>query len=116
MASTCAVCGRPLPDRTGLRGAPSRFCPPPKGVEKSPCSRFASRIAEVRSLVIDLSMDLRDDETTDDETFRRHLQAIKGYLWSEANIATNMGPLIAATSTRTPYTKRRDGWWRARKE
>lgn len=103
---TCKVCGRELPPPSKLGGRPSDFCPS-LTKERSDCARLDERMREVARLAERIAA--RAGET---ETERRSLQKLKGYLWSEANAATNrLGKLVGAEN-RKPYRRKRSGWWR----
>lgn len=105
--ATCAVCGRLLPDRTGQRGRPGRFCPPAPGDDTSACARLDKRFAEIRTLsqrILDDLGDARDEKT------RRHYMDVRSYLWREINAATNRKKLVSTGRGR--YTKKRSGWRR----
>lgn len=104
----CKVCGRALPAPSALGGRPSDFCPS-EGKERSDCARLDERVREVARLAERIAARAGD---SDEE--RRHLQKLKGYLWSEVNIATNrLGRLVGAEN-RKAYGKTRSGWWRLR--
>lgn len=108
----CKVCGRPLPDRTGRAGRPSDFCPPPEGAETSACSRLDKRFQEVAILARKLVEQIEaEGDETDSTTTKQRLQKLKGYLWSEANMATNKGKLAGQPGAKR-YGKTRSGWWR----
>lgn len=104
----CRVCGRALEPYRG-RGRPAEFCRAAKGQERSACARVATRFREIDSLSSDI---VKDIEATggDTEDARRSLQAIKAFLWSQANQATNKGKLVRTTEEK--YRKKRSGWHR----
>lgn len=111
----CGVCKRPLPDRTGKRGQPARYCPPRTGEDRSACSRLSDRASLLASTVREvLRAIVEEDGSTLEQPSveaRRSFQAVKGFLWAEANSATNRGRLVGA-KVRAPYQKVRSGWWR----
>jgi hypothetical protein len=108
---TCAVCGREIIVRPGRPGRPNRFCPPPDGRERSTCARLADRFAQVADLVREVVAEV-EAEGGDSVEARRQFQALKSFVWREANVATNRRHLVGMAG-RKPYAKRRDGWWRA---
>lgn len=113
----CGVCARPLPDRTGKRGQPARYCPPRPGEDRSACSRLADRSSLLAHTVREVLQSLVDADGSTIEApsveARRSFQRVKGFLWAEANSATNRGQLVGA-ELRKPYNKVRSGWWRAK--
>ena len=75
-----------------------------------------ARFAEVAKLAKAICADVRSGDPDEPESpaVRARLQAVKSYLWKEANSATNRGKLVSASADRVPYKKTRSGWWRAR--
>ncbi len=107
----CKVCGRALPDRRGKPGRPSPFCRPNAGEEMSLCARLDKRFFEIKDLAEKIMEDCKIAGESD-ESVRQRFQVLKGYLWSEANAATNRGRLVGSSKDRKRYGKKRSGWWR----
>lgn len=108
MARFCAVCGRPLERKLGR---PSDYCSPLPGEERSDCARLQGRFDEIRGYASRIAVSLGGDSASQRE-FSQKLMQLRGRLWSEANVATNIGRLWGRFG-RKRYQKNRAGWWRA---
>lgn len=89
----CEVCGRPLPDRRGMRGRPASYCPPQPGETVSACARLEKRLNEIRTASSRI-IDQIDRTASTDEEARAYFQKLKSYLWGELNAVTNRGKLV----------------------
>lgn len=99
---TCKVCGRPTYTVPGLRGGRPDYCRPDyqrkrvKGrtvyvrEQRSKCATIAKRTDELRRMASDLAVEIENDPMLDIEHACAAGQALKGYVWSEMNSATNV--------------------------
>lgn len=90
----CGVCGRPLPDRRGLRGRPASYCPPLRGETVSACARLEKRLNEIRTCSARIIEQIENTPNVSDDEVRAYYQRLKAYLWSELNAVTNRGKLL----------------------
>lgn len=98
----CKVCGRPLYTTPGLRGGRPDYCRPGYvrerrdgrtvyvREERSKCAIIAKRTEELRRLSLELANELENDASAQPEQAVAAGQALKGYIWSELNAATNV--------------------------